>query len=434
MRALAPVLFCAVSAFALIPGFGLCGRARRRDPTDAETSQTPPTVQEVVVTARKLDAARETIEPALGSSQYTLTSQAISALPSGDNSTPQSGGAADAWRGAGLLRPAARARRPRQHPVPHRQRHPARGPERLRPGPHPALCAERRTWSPARCRPSTAWSPRPSSTSRPRAASTTKARSRSTAAATTGSSRASSMAGSSGANNWFVTGSYTADALGIESPDGSADPHHDRTEQYQAFGFFDHIIDPQSRVSVIGGISDETFQIPQAGGQPFQRHRLRGRQRRSAERERRLRLSQPGSERDPARGDRLRHRHLPEHTTEAFTGQLSLFGRYSTPDFHPDVLGDLLFQRRLPGGAQDRRRGGGPGRGRLQPRPAAHPALRRHPPARPLDQRHHLGGPAGGRQWRADQPTFPKPSSTMARATPRATAPICRTSGSRSNG
>ena len=31
------------------------------------------------------------------------------------------------------------------------------------------------------------------------------------------------------------------------------------------------------------------------------------------------------------------------HTTDAFTGQLSLFGRYSTLHFTPDPLGDLLF-------------------------------------------------------------------------------------------
>ena len=41
--------------------------------------------------------------------------------------------------------------------------------------------------------------------------------------------------GSSGHFNYFVSGDYTTNTLGIESPDGSSDPRHDRTQQYHGF-------------------------------------------------------------------------------------------------------------------------------------------------------------------------------------------------------
>src|ERR1700761_8170301 len=45
----------------------------------------PPPVDEVVVTARRLDAARAAIQPELGASSYTLSAQAVQNLPGGEN-------------------------------------------------------------------------------------------------------------------------------------------------------------------------------------------------------------------------------------------------------------------------------------------------------------------------------------------------------------
>src|SRR5471032_2843423 len=42
-------------------------------------------VSEVVVTARRLDAARQTVEPALGASTYSLSKQVVDILPGGEN-------------------------------------------------------------------------------------------------------------------------------------------------------------------------------------------------------------------------------------------------------------------------------------------------------------------------------------------------------------
>ena len=75
--------------------------------------------------------------------------------------------------------------------------------------------------------------------------------------------------GSDGQYTYYVTGDYKQDNLGIESPDGSSNPLHDHTTQIHGFGYFEDIIDSSDRLSLIMGISDDEFQIPnQVGLQP----------------------------------------------------------------------------------------------------------------------------------------------------------------------
>lgn len=59
----------------------------------------------------------------------------------------------------------------------------------------------------------------------------------------------------------FVSGSYQRNQLGIASPDGSANPLHDRAEQVDGFAFLDHIVNDETRVSLILGLADDRFQI-----------------------------------------------------------------------------------------------------------------------------------------------------------------------------
>ena len=75
--------------------------------------------------------------------------------------------------------------------------------------------------------------------------------------------------GSSGHFNYFVSGDYTTNTLGIESPDGSTDPRHDRTHQYHGFAYLQDIVDNNSSVSAVLGTSNAIFKIPnQVGLQP----------------------------------------------------------------------------------------------------------------------------------------------------------------------
>src|ERR1700734_1193554 len=75
--------------------------------------------------------------------------------------------------------------------------------------------------------------------------------------------------GSTGQYTYYVSGDYKQDNLGIESPDGSSNPLHDHTTQIHGFRYLEDILDPANRVSLILGISDDKFQIPnQVGLQP----------------------------------------------------------------------------------------------------------------------------------------------------------------------
>ncbi len=75
-----------------------------------------------------------------------------------------------------------------------------------------------------------------------------------------------SYGGSSGSFNYFLSGDYNTSTLGVESPDGSSDPKHDRTKQYHLFGFAQDILDQNSSVTAVVGVSNEMFQIPNRVG------------------------------------------------------------------------------------------------------------------------------------------------------------------------
>src|SRR5476649_671334 len=72
--------------------------------------------------------------------------------------------------------------------------------------------------------------------------------------------------GSSGPLNYFVSGDFLRNDLGIESPDGSSNPIHDHTKQYHGFGSFEYILDEADRVSAVLSSSVGKFQIPNRGG------------------------------------------------------------------------------------------------------------------------------------------------------------------------
>ena len=151
-------------------------------------------------------------------------------------------------------------------------------------------------------------------------------------------------AGSSGSFNYFVTGDYLTNTLGIESPDGSSDPLHDRTKQWHGFAFLQDILDEESSVTAILGTSNDMFQIPnQRGLQPSGIDGVTG-------------LGPDGQL--TANGQFLfPSEHLNENQREithygilsylrtlgSVDFQISAFGRYSSLFFTPDPLGDLLF-------------------------------------------------------------------------------------------
>ena len=138
-------------------------------------------------------------------------------------------------------------------------------------------------------------------------------------------------AGSVGHFNYFVTGDYTQNGIGIENPTRSYNPIHDGTQQGHGFAYLEDIIDATSKVSAFFGIYQAAFQIPNNPGQipvfavgsttSFDSTRL--------------------NENQTEKNDYAGVSYLK--ATEDYDFQLSAFERYSQLAFTPDPVGDLIF-------------------------------------------------------------------------------------------
>lgn len=73
--------------------------------------------------------------------------------------------------------------------------------------------------------------------------------------------------GSSGNLNYFISGDYNDNSLGIESPDNAHTPEHDRTKQWHGFAFVQDILDQNSSITAILGTSNAMFEIPNIPGE-----------------------------------------------------------------------------------------------------------------------------------------------------------------------
>jgi outer membrane receptor for ferrienterochelin and colicins len=138
---------------------------------------------------------------------------------------------------------------------------------------------------------------------------------------------------SSGKFSYFVSGDLTRNDLGIESPDGSSEPLHDHSTQAHGFGYFEDIIDPANRLSLILGISSDAFQIPnQHGLQPTLGLDVNGQ------------TAFLSNDLNENQHELTQYAILSwQHSQGAVNWQSSLSARYSSLDFEPDDIGDLLY-------------------------------------------------------------------------------------------
>ncbi len=140
-------------------------------------------------------------------------------------------------------------------------------------------------------------------------------------------------AGSSGAFNYFVSGDWMQSNLGIESPDGRSTPLHDHTQQAHGFAYVEDVLDENDKLSFLGGVSREQFQIPNISGQQPG-----------------LGLNVNGQTAFASNDLNENQREITQfavvsllHTQGKLDVEGSLFGRFSSLYFSPDKLGDLLF-------------------------------------------------------------------------------------------
>ena len=153
-----------------------------------------------------------------------------------------------------------------------------------------------------------------------------------------------SYGGSDGGLNYFVSGDYMTNTLGIESPDGSSDPLHDRTKQYHGFAFLQDILDDNSSLTAILGTSNDMFQIPnQRGLEPTGLDGITGLGPGGV-------LTDGGQSLFPSNNLNENQRELTRYGIVSYLRamgdvdvQVSAYGRYSSLFFTPDAVGDLLF-------------------------------------------------------------------------------------------
>src|ERR1700730_13509322 len=72
--------------------------------------------------------------------------------------------------------------------------------------------------------------------------------------------------GKTGSTEFFFTGRFLENILGIQNPTPLLNAVHDRTQQDRSFAYVSTIIDPTTRLSFIGGTSTNRFQIPNIPG------------------------------------------------------------------------------------------------------------------------------------------------------------------------
>ena len=138
-------------------------------------------------------------------------------------------------------------------------------------------------------------------------------------------------AGSSGAFNYYVSGSYLENDLGVENPTASHDPIHDHTTQVHGFAYLSYIPTSDARISAMLGTSIGFFQIPNnpnqtpnftdRGVSTFNSADLNQNQRE---------VNHYAIVALQISGDRLDY-------------QIAPFTRYSETKFSPDPVGDLIF-------------------------------------------------------------------------------------------
>ena len=138
--------------------------------------------------------------------------------------------------------------------------------------------------------------------------------------------------GSSDAFSYYLTGSFLRDNLGIENPTPERNAIHDTTRQSKGFGQFSYLLDADSRVSLLFGSADNKFQIPNAPGQDPS-------------------FSLAGA---PANAsDQLDAKQNEKNSFQVLSYQrsaglnldyqISVFHRYTDVTYHPDPVGDLIF-------------------------------------------------------------------------------------------
>ena len=142
-----------------------------------------------------------------------------------------------------------------------------------------------------------------------------------------------SYGGHAGNVDYFVTGDFLHDRVGIENPAGTLNAIHDLSNQTHGLAHISWTVDPDTRISLLAAASNEFFQLPNNPGQTPS-----------------LGLSVDGVSSVDSSDLTAHQREITDFgilSLQKEIGSLSVvtsaFTRYSSLYYTPDPLGDLLF-------------------------------------------------------------------------------------------
>jgi len=131
--------------------------------------------------------------------------------------------------------------------------------------------------------------------------------------------------------SYFLTGNYMENDVGIENPTASKKAIHDHTNQMKGFGDISYLINDDTRLSFLFGVSNNRFQIPNKPDQQPQFGYLDTVDFNSAD------LNE--QQRENTRFGVL----ALQGKLGSTDYQVSLGQRYTSVAFSPDLIGDLMF-------------------------------------------------------------------------------------------
>ena len=140
-----------------------------------------------------------------------------------------------------------------------------------------------------------------------------------------------SIWGSSGDWSYFFTGNYMESNVGIENPTRSRDPIHDHTNQVKGFGDISYLINSDTRLSFLFGVTNNRFQIPNNPSQEPQFGYLD-------------QTNFDSANLNERQNEQTRFGMLALQGKFGDTAyQVSVGQRYSGLQYYPDDIGDLMF-------------------------------------------------------------------------------------------
>ncbi len=140
------------------------------------------------------------------------------------------------------------------------------------------------------------------------------------------------IGGTAGDLQYFVTGSYLRNDIGIENPTADKNAIHDRTRQTKGFAYLSYLLGESSRVSLMLGTAQSRFQIPNVPGES-PGFSLAG-------------ATPPDSSAlDANQRERNNFQVLSFQSSfgDGTDYQVSLFNRSSSVHYQPDPVGDLTY-------------------------------------------------------------------------------------------